>query len=178
MAALIVDKIRRLSRMVWTLLNSLFNLVHYEQQVKREVKRIHISDHRCNERLKVKIVRYSRNWSVSNLEGTEPQIWENLISPQKPTSRQPRAETLMDLRPSHTFCVFIIVRYSRNWSVSNLEGVEPKIADYRVYSTFLTVSSGSVLFSRSNLLKRKDLFISREPNLRFERISVSKIKLV
>ncbi len=24
------------------------------------------------------LVRYSRNWSVSNLEGTEPQIWENL----------------------------------------------------------------------------------------------------
>ncbi len=24
------------------------------------------------------IVRYSRNWSVSNLEGAEPQIWENL----------------------------------------------------------------------------------------------------
>ncbi len=22
------------------------------------------------------IVRYSRNWSVSNLEGAEPQIWE------------------------------------------------------------------------------------------------------
>jgi hypothetical protein len=25
-----------------------------------------------------KFVRYSRNWSVSNLEGAEPQIWENL----------------------------------------------------------------------------------------------------
>jgi hypothetical protein len=26
------------------------------------------------------IVRYSRNWSVSNLEGAEPQIWENLYT--------------------------------------------------------------------------------------------------
>ena len=26
----------------------------------------------------IEIVRYSRNWSVSNLEGAEPQIWENL----------------------------------------------------------------------------------------------------
>ncbi len=26
----------------------------------------------------VVFVRYSRNWSVSNLEGAEPQIWENL----------------------------------------------------------------------------------------------------
>ncbi len=34
------------------------------------------------------------------------------------------------------------------------------IADYSMYSTFLTVSSGSVLFSRSNLLKRKDLCFS------------------
>jgi hypothetical protein len=33
-------------------------------------------------------------------------------------------------------------------------------ADYSMYSTFLTVSSGSVLFSRSNLLKRKDLCFS------------------
>ncbi len=33
-------------------------------------------------------------------------------------------------------------------------------ADYIMYSTFLTASSGSVLFSRSNLLKRKDLCFS------------------
>ncbi len=33
-------------------------------------------------------------------------------------------------------------------------------ADYSMYSTFLTVSPGSVLFSRSNLLKRKDLCFS------------------
>ena len=33
--------------------------------------------------------------------------------------------------------------------------------DYRMYSTFLTVLSGSVLFRRSNLLKRKDLHFSR-----------------
>ncbi len=33
-------------------------------------------------------------------------------------------------------------------------------ADYRMYSTFLTVSSGSVLFTRSTLLKRKDLCFS------------------
>ena len=33
-------------------------------------------------------------------------------------------------------------------------------ADYIMYSTFLTVSSGSVLFTRSNLLKRKDLCFS------------------
>ncbi len=33
-------------------------------------------------------------------------------------------------------------------------------ADYSMYSTFLTASSGSVLFSRSNLLKRKDLCFS------------------
>ena len=32
--------------------------------------------------------------------------------------------------------------------------------DYNMYSTFLTTSSGSVLFSRSNLLKRKDLCFS------------------
>jgi hypothetical protein len=35
-----------------------------------------------------------------------------------------------------------------------------RIADYSMYSTFLTASSGSVLFSRSNLLKRKDLCFS------------------
>jgi hypothetical protein len=33
-------------------------------------------------------------------------------------------------------------------------------ADYSMYSTFLTASPGSVLFSRSNLLKRKDLCFS------------------
>jgi hypothetical protein len=33
-------------------------------------------------------------------------------------------------------------------------------ADYRMYSTFLTTSSGSVLFSRSNLVKRKNLCFS------------------
>ncbi len=33
-------------------------------------------------------------------------------------------------------------------------------ADYNMYSTFLTASSGSVLFSRSNLIKRKDLCFS------------------
>ena len=33
-------------------------------------------------------------------------------------------------------------------------------ADYSMYSTFLTDSSGSVLFTRSNLLKRKDLRFS------------------
>jgi hypothetical protein len=33
-------------------------------------------------------------------------------------------------------------------------------ADYSMYSTFLTASPGSVLFSRSTLLKRKDLCFS------------------
>jgi hypothetical protein len=33
-------------------------------------------------------------------------------------------------------------------------------ADYSMYSTLLTTSPGSVLFSRSNLLKRKDLCFS------------------
>ena len=33
-------------------------------------------------------------------------------------------------------------------------------ADYSMYSTFLTASPGSVLFGRSNLLKRKDLCFS------------------
>ena len=33
-------------------------------------------------------------------------------------------------------------------------------ADYSMYSTFLTDSPGSVLFTRSNLLKRKDLCFS------------------
>jgi hypothetical protein len=33
-------------------------------------------------------------------------------------------------------------------------------ADYNMYSTFLTASPGSVLFGRSNLLKRKDLCFS------------------
>ena len=32
--------------------------------------------------------------------------------------------------------------------------------DYNMYSSFLTASPGSVLFSRSNLLKRKDLCFS------------------
>ncbi len=32
--------------------------------------------------------------------------------------------------------------------------------DYNMYSSFLTASSGSVLFRRSNLLKRKDLCFS------------------
>jgi hypothetical protein len=40
---------------------------------------------------------------------------------------------------------------------SQLEG---RNTDYIMYSTFLTSSSGSVLFSRSNLLKRKDLCFS------------------
>ncbi len=35
-----------------------------------------------------------------------------------------------------------------------------RLADYSMYSTFLTVSPGSVLFSRSDLLKRKDLCFS------------------
>ena len=35
-----------------------------------------------------------------------------------------------------------------------------KNADYSMYSTFLTASPGSVLFSRSNLLERKDLCFS------------------
>ena len=35
-----------------------------------------------------------------------------------------------------------------------------RYADYSMYSTFLTASPGSVLFSRSNLLKRKDLCFS------------------
>ncbi len=38
--------------------------------------------------------------------------------------------------------------------------VKPRSTDYNMYSTFLTVSTGSVLFSRSNLLKRKDLCFS------------------
>ncbi len=37
---------------------------------------------------------------------------------------------------------------------------EGRNADYSMYSTFLTSSSGSVLFNRSNLLKRKDLCFS------------------
>jgi hypothetical protein len=37
---------------------------------------------------------------------------------------------------------------------------EEGFADYSMYSTFLTASPGSVLFSRSNLLKRKDLCFS------------------
>jgi hypothetical protein len=40
---------------------------------------------------------------------------------------------------------------------SQLEG---RNADYSMYSTFLTASPGSVLFSRSTLLKRKDLCFS------------------
>jgi hypothetical protein len=35
-------------------------------------------EYRREEKRERKIVRYSRNWSVSNLEGAEPQIWENL----------------------------------------------------------------------------------------------------
>ena len=38
--------------------------------------------------------------------------------------------------------------------------VATRYADYSMYSTFLTASPGSVLFSRSNLLKRKDLCFS------------------
>jgi hypothetical protein len=34
------------------------------------------------------------------------------------------------------------------------------LADCSMYSTFLTTSPGSVLFTRSNLLKRKDLFVT------------------
>ena len=41
-----------------------------------------------------------------------------------------------------------------------VEMIVKSYADYIMYSTFLTVSSGSVLFSRSNLLKRKDLCFS------------------
>ncbi len=38
--------------------------------------------------------------------------------------------------------------------------------DYRMYSTFLTASPGSVLFSRSNLLKRKTLSVFLVPQVR------------
>ena len=39
-------------------------------------------------------------------------------------------------------------------------GIWCRNADYIMYSTFLTASPGSVLFSRSTLLKRKDLCFS------------------
>jgi hypothetical protein len=138
--------------------------------------------------------------------------------------------------------LFVIVRYLRNLSVSLLEGIRTSdlrefskfkdFADHSMYSTFLTASPGSILFSRSALLKRKDLcfsclrlglirhrrnkkphaffsksflnseisqkivqffsllhsprrdtlvtevsLTSREPNLRFERISISRVFL-
>ena len=50
-------------------------------------------------------------------------------------------------------CVFLLVfwRFTLNFEYH---------ADYIMYSTFLTDSRGSVLFSRSNLLKRNDLCFS------------------
>ncbi len=44
--------------------------------------------------------------------------------------------------------------------IPNLSRIAFWFADYSMYSTFLTVSPGSVLFSRSDLLKRKDLCFS------------------
>jgi hypothetical protein len=61
---------------------------------------------------------------------------------------------------------------SKNWSpfqvnfVVKIKCVHKRLSnmtqneDYSMYSTFLTASPGSALFSRSNLLKRKDLCFS------------------
>jgi hypothetical protein len=53
-------------------------------------------------------------------------------------------------------CDEIVTRTCSEWYGSRVTG----FADYIMYSTFLTASPGSVLFSRSNLLKRKDLCFS------------------
>jgi hypothetical protein len=51
--------------------------------VSSDVDSLYISCHRFSSvpdpsLIYLELVRYSRNWSVSNLEGSEPQIWENL----------------------------------------------------------------------------------------------------
>ena len=46
-------------------LNNLKQVIYYEQQVKLELKRIHISGYRCNERLKPKIDPW---WNDVNLK--------------------------------------------------------------------------------------------------------------
>jgi hypothetical protein len=51
-----------------------------------------------------------------------------------------------------------VLYVSPTQTVRTISGVS--CADYIMYSMFLTSSSGSVLFNRSNLLKRKDLSFS------------------
>ncbi len=53
---------------------------------------------------------------------------------------------------THEACKNTYINYNR--------AKKHRYADYSMYSTFLTDSSGSVLFIRSNLLKRKDLCFS------------------
>ncbi len=64
---------------------------------------------------------------------------------------------------SHRVTLEKLIFYAPDLSLIFLESLEyyfEHYTDYRMYSTFLTTSSGSVLFSRSNLLKRKDLCFS------------------
>jgi hypothetical protein len=66
--------------------------------------------------------------------------------------------TLLRTRARSASCNFLLILDVE--SVFFHVPIHPKYADYIMYSTFLTDSPGSVLFSRSNLLKRKDLCFS------------------
>jgi hypothetical protein len=63
---------------------------------------------------------------------------------------------------SHSGCVSMSLGSFENESIAegDIRPALASIADYRMYAMFLTVSPGSVLFGRSNLLKRKDLCFS------------------
>ncbi len=118
---------------------------------------------------------------------TEPQIWVNSlnseISPKiiqffslLHSPRLPRLQKevlVVDIRCISADRVFVTGMSDTKqplWWPPILTKIEkrsfrssPKnqrFADYSMYSTFLTASPGSVLFNRSNLLKRKDLCFS------------------
>jgi hypothetical protein len=105
-----------------------------------------------------RIVRYLRNLSVSLLEGSRTSdlrefskfrgFSENRSVLFPSALATPRHKAMDAKLVAPKFNPNLIVKaYLDN-------------ADYRMYSTFLTDSPGSVLFSTSNLLKRKDLCFS------------------
>ena len=60
---------------------------YYEQHVNRELKRIHISGYRCNERLKAKTDGSKRlAWIFFfRARGEQTARWETVVMPAKPT---------------------------------------------------------------------------------------------
>jgi hypothetical protein len=82
---------------------------------------------------------------ISRSDAEKIQCWTRLV-------RAAAAEKFQML--------LVTVLFTENIDVSDGFWGLTKNADYIMYSTFLTASPGSVLFSRSTLLKRKDLCFS------------------